>query len=159
MWTSLWQRPAASTLTRTSPGPGSGTGTSRSTGSRCQPSRRTASISGGSLVDERDGFFRTGRGHLFGSRDPIVRNREELVANRGIALVVIGHDVRRDAVAAAVAHADTAVDAQLHDLTSHTSGSWSSVIIEPPPRSTSSSPAAMPKSGIRRSHSSTAIFI
>src|ERR687898_3357888 len=109
-----------------------------------------------SLRDQADGLFGAGAFRVFGGVHLIVGHIDRLIPDRDVALLVVGEQIRSHLVAAAVAHAARAVDRQLHDDTSHASGRLVSVIIAPPPRSASSSSVAMWKSGITRSHSSTA---
>src|SRR5205807_6910904 len=101
--------------------------------------------------------FGTRRLHFLGQLAQILWKLDRLASDRDVALLVVAEDLWRELVTASVTHADVGVDAQLHVPASQTSGRSSSVIIDPPPRSTSCSGSpSISKSGITRSHSWTA---
>src|SRR4051812_45014003 len=114
----------------------------------------------GSVLDQDDRALGAGPFGLFGQVDHVCRDVDRVLApDRDVALVVVAQKIGRDLVTASVTGALGGVDLQLHDDSSQRNGSLFSDIIAPPPRSNRPSSPASSKSGISRSHSSTATCI
>src|SRR4051794_4834949 len=113
-----------------------------------------------SLLEQRDRALGAGPLGFFGELGLVGRDEDGLAADRHESLIVGGQQLGRQLVAAAVAGALLRVDEELHGAgTFHASGRSSGAVMPPPPRSMITSSPVMWKSGITRSHSSTATAI